>query len=85
VGFVAAPAIVRAGSLMPVKALPIELVGWTGNMTVSNPFLTGRLVRPSALVEMVTTTLDRYREELADNITADNPLLARLRERGAIW
>jgi hypothetical protein len=36
----------------------------------------------STYTELVTTTLDLYRTELADNISTHNPLLERLRKRG---
>ncbi len=36
----------------------------------------------STYTELVTTTLDNYRSELADNVTNHNPLLAKLKRRG---
>lgn len=36
----------------------------------------------SSYTELITTTLDNYREALADNIMNHNPLLARLRRKG---
>lgn len=36
----------------------------------------------STYTELVTTTLDNYRDMLADNITTHNPLLDRLKKKG---
>jgi hypothetical protein len=36
----------------------------------------------SSYTELITTTLDNYRDELVDNITNHNPLLARLNRKG---
>lgn len=36
----------------------------------------------STYTELVTTTLDNYRAELADNVTLNNALLSRLKQKG---
>lgn len=36
----------------------------------------------STYTEIVTTTIDAYRETMADNVSANIPLLARLRSKG---
>lgn len=36
----------------------------------------------STYTELVTTTLDNYRQELADNVTTNNALLTRLKQKG---
>lgn len=38
----------------------------------------------SSYTELITTTLDNYRDELADNILNHNPLLARLNRKGNV-
>lgn len=38
----------------------------------------------SSYTELITTTLDNYRDELADNILNHNPLLARLNKKGNV-
>ena len=38
----------------------------------------------SSYSELITTTLDNYRDELADNILNHNPLLARLNKKGNV-
>jgi hypothetical protein len=38
----------------------------------------------SSYTELITTTLDNYRGELADNILNHSPLLARLNKKGNV-
>jgi len=70
----AAPAIVRVTSLMPVKALG----DWR---RLGFPYEDGftHYRGYDCFTEMVTDTLRRYRGELAHNIIRNNPLLERLR------
>lgn len=38
----------------------------------------------SSYTEIITTTLDNYRDTLADNVLGHNPLLARLNKKGNV-
>ena len=36
----------------------------------------------SSYTELITTTIDNYRDTLADNVTNHNPMLVRLKRKG---
>ncbi len=75
----AAPAIVRAGSLMPVKAvsdLPPWPIDW-------GPVWSNIQVYPS-FNEMVTEALRKHAREVVDNVSQQNAFWWRLAEEGRV-
>lgn len=71
-GFICAPAVVRASSLMPVRA-------WVW------PEPPDLMLCSTSFTEMMNATLKNRAARLADSITRNNALLERLKERSLVF